>query len=402
MSDLACTCDEPAVAAVPERQLSAWPAVVSLSLGVFGLVTAEFLPASLLTRLAHDLGVSDGAAGQAVTATALVAALAGPAVVIGTGRVDRRYVVWGLSLLLILSNLMAAAATSLPVLLLARMVLGVALGGFWSLAAALALRLVPPALMPRAMAIIFTGVSLATVCAAPVGAYLGEAWGWRPTFVLAAGLGALALLVQAMTMPALPPMAAPSLSTMLAVLRRPSVRVGFLVVLLVVSGHFAGFTYIRPFLEDVPRLSIESISAVLLAFGVGGFFGNLVGGALTERSARLAVAFAALLLGAAALVLGAYGFFPPVAAVATALWGFGFGAFPVGIQTWTTRAAADHAESAGALLLTTFQIGIAAGAVLGGLLVDGFGAPGAIFYCGGAVLLGGAAMLWLGRAPATA
>ena len=402
MSDLACTCDEPAVAAVPERQLSAWPAVVSLSLGVFGLVTAEFLPASLLTRLAHDLGVSDGAAGQAVTATALVAALAGPAVVIGTGRVDRRYVVWGLTLLLILSNLMAAAATSLPMLLLARMVLGVALGGFWSLAAALALRLVPPALMPRAMAIIFTGVSLATVCAAPLGAYLGEAWGWRATFVLAAGLGALALLVQAMTMPALPPMAAPSLSTMLVVLRRPNVRLGFLVVLLVVSGHFAGFTYIRPFLEDVPRFSIESISAVLLAFGVGGFFGNLVGGALTERSARLAVAFAALLLGGAALVLGAYGFFPPVSAVATALWGFGFGAFPVGIQTWTTRAAADHAESAGALLLTTFQIGIAAGAVLGGLLVDGFGAPGAIFYCGGAVLLGGAAMLWLGRAPATA
>src|SRR5262252_5817055 len=115
MSDITCD-DAPAVPAGGTRQRegrAAWPAVWSLSLGVFGLVTAEFLPASLLTRMAADLGVSDGAAGQAVTATAVVAGIAGPAIVIGTGRIDRRLVVWGLTLLLILSNALAAVAGSL-------------------------------------------------------------------------------------------------------------------------------------------------------------------------------------------------------------------------------------------------------------------------------------------------
>src|SRR5690242_1688233 len=139
MSDITCD-DAPAAAAggPQERKVrAAWPAVWSLALGVFGLVTAEFLPASLLTRMAVDLGVSDGAAGQAVTATAVIAGLAGPAIVIGTGRVDRRLVVWSLTVLLILSNILAAFAGSLTVLLIARTTLGVALGGFWALAAAL-------------------------------------------------------------------------------------------------------------------------------------------------------------------------------------------------------------------------------------------------------------------------
>jgi predicted MFS family arabinose efflux permease len=376
---------------------AAWAAIISLSLGVFGLVTAEFLPASLLTRIADDLSVSVGTAGQAVTATALVAAIAGPAIVIATGRVDRRYVMWGLSLMLVVSNLLAAGATSLAVLLVARTALGIALGGFWSLAAATALRLVPPEKMPRAMSIIFTGVSVATVCAAPLGAYLGDIWGWRSTFLLAAGVGAAALLMQVLTIPRLPPSDVPSLATFVAVLRRASVRLGLVVVLLAVSGHFAGFTYVRPFLEQVPQLSIAAISGVLLAFGIGGFFGNLVGGFIAERSARAAVSFASLLLGVAGLALLAGGPSAGLAAAATAVWGFAFGAFPVGIQSWTTRAAADHAESAGALLLTTFQIAIAGGAVFGGLLVDGLGAQGAIAYFSAACLMGGVRMLLIGK-----
>ena len=401
MTDVTCPAEQEAAAAAvgptDGEGRMAWAAIVSLSLGVFGLVTAEFLPASLLTRIADDLAISDGAAGQAVTATAIVAAVAGPAIVIGTGRVDRRLVMLGLSALLVASNLIAAAASSLTMLLLARLVLGVALGGFWSLAAATALRLVPIDRMPRAMSIIFTGVSVATVCAAPLGAYLGEIWGWRSTFLLAAGVGCVALLVQLATIPRLPAMDAPSFGMMGLVLRRPKIALGLVVVLLAVSGHFAGFTYVRPFLEEIPRLSVAGISGVLLAFGIGGFFGNLVSGVIAGRSPRVAVAFASLLLGLAGLSLLAFGASPVLAAGATALWGFAFGAFPVGIQTWTTEAAPDHAESAGALLLTTFQIGIAGGAIFGGLFVDGLGPQGAVAYCGIACLLGGLAMLLAGR-----
>lgn len=376
---------------------AAWSAVGSLSLGVFGLVTAEFLPASLLTPIAHDLGISAGTAGQAVTMTAVVAGVAGPALVIGTARIDRRMVVWSLSLLLVLSDLLASVASNIWVLLAARVGLGVALGGVWSLAAALCLRLVPAALMPRAMSIVFTGMTAASVCAPAFGVYIGGLWGWRATFLAASGIGLLALLIQVMTLPRMPPADAPGLDTFVLLLRRPSIRIGLITVILVMSGHFAGFTYIRPFMEQVPRLGVRMISLVLLALGVGGFFGNLAGGVLAARSARLGAGLAAFILAAATLTLLAYGASASVALFATAVWGFGFGAFPISIQTWTTQAAPDHAESAGALLVSTFQVGISVGAVAGGLLVDGLGAPGVIGYCGLATLIGGFTMLTLAR-----
>jgi len=167
------------------RELPRWAAIGSLSLGVFGLVTAEFLPASLLTAMATDLGVSAGAAGQAVTATALVGAVAAPSIPLLTRRLDRKLVMLVLTMLLVLSNAIAATASSLLVLLVARVLLGVALGGFWSMAAALAMRLVPEQLFARAMSIILTGVSIATVCAAPIGAWMascgdGAAPSWPP------------------------------------------------------------------------------------------------------------------------------------------------------------------------------------------------------------------------------
>ncbi|WP_192355366.1 MFS transporter, partial [Mesorhizobium mediterraneum] len=309
-----------------ERAEPAWGAVVSLALGVFGLVTAEFLPASLLTPLAQDLGVTEGTAGQAVTATAVVGAIAAPTMAIITRRLDRRLVMWALTVLLILSNLVAAFASSLPVLLIARIMLGISLGGFWSMSAAMAMRLVPMRLMPRAMSIILTGVSVATVCAAPVGAYVGDIWGWRTAFMIAAIVGALALLVQIATLPKLPPAGVASFRTLLEVIKRPMIRVALLVVLLVASGHFAGFTYVRPFLEKVPVLDIETISLVLLAYGIGGFFGNFAGGFMAERSLKTAVGLAPLLIAVAALLLLTIGATPVVAAIAVAAWGFAFGA----------------------------------------------------------------------------
>ncbi|WP_313617928.1 MFS transporter, partial [Rhizobium sp.] len=205
-----------------------WAAVVSLSLGVFGLVTAEFLPVSLLTPLSTDLSISSGIAGQSITVTALVAAVAGPGVVIGTRSIDRRWTLLGLTMLLIISSTLAAFANGLFMLFASRVLLGIGLGGFWAMSAALALRLVPLDKMPRAMAIILTGVSVATVCAAPVGAWIGATLGWRAAFVVAGVLGVIALLVQLLTVPSLPPAGAPGLSTMFRLLQRPQVRIGLL------------------------------------------------------------------------------------------------------------------------------------------------------------------------------
>lgn len=363
-------------------QPAAWGAVGALTLGVFALVTSEFLPASVLTPLARDLGVSVGAAGQAVTATAVIGAFAAPLTPVLTGRFDRRHVMWGLMALLSLSNLLTVFAADLPTLLAARVLLGASLGGFWSMAAALAMRLVPPASMPRAISLIFTGVSVATVSAAPLGAYVSDTLGWRAAFVIAGLVGGAALLAQMATLPRLAPTSVPRLAGLIEVGRRPAVATALLGVLLVISGHFAGFTYVRPVLEQIAHLDVKAISLTLLAFGGAGFFGNLAGAALVGRDPRLAVLGGATLIAGAALAIVTLGQFGLVTALALTLWGFAFAMLPVGFQSWATSAAPDQAELAGGLLTSTFQVAIAVGAVFGGVLVDQFGPLSAPAYAG--------------------
>jgi DHA1 family purine ribonucleoside efflux pump-like MFS transporter len=251
----------------------------------------------------------------------------------------------------------------------------------------MAIRLVPAHRIARAMSLIFTGVSVATVSAAPVGAYLGGLVGWRTVFALSAAIGVVALAAQMLSLPRLPPQALPSFRTLFELLRRPSIRLVLTTVLLAISGHFAGFTYVRPYLEHVPVLSLEMISLVLFAYGVGGFFGNFAGAAMLERSVKGSVVVGALLIAGTALVLVLFGASVPVAAVAVAVWGFAFGVVPVSVQTWVVRAASDQAEGAGGLIVAAFQVAIASGAVLGGVLVDNLGPAGAIAYCGIAAVL---------------
>lgn len=379
------------------RDKPAWAAVTSLTFGVFGLVTAEFLPASLLTPMAADVGVSVGAAGQAVTATAVVGAVAGLAAAIVMRGIDRRIVIWSLTGLLIVSSIIAAIATHLTTLLFARVLLGIGLGAFWSMVAATAMRLVPPSALPKAMSLIFAGVSLATVSAAPIGAYLGNVMGWRFVFWLAALVGVATLVVQIAVLPRLPARGSPDIRTLFRLLGQPSIAIVLAGIVVVISGHFAGFTYVRPFLEQIPKLSVEAISLVLLAYGVGGFFGNFAGGAITARSAKASVIFGAFLIALVGISLLFVGASPLASAIAVGLWGFAFGALPVGFQTWLVRVAPeDEAESAGGLIVAAFQIAIASGAIFGGLLVDGFGTLGVIAYATVATLVGGAGVLLLG------
>jgi len=382
-----------------EPQTANWAGIATLALGVFGLVTAEFLPASLLTAVSADLGISNGAAGQAVTATAIVGAIAAPTIPVVTRNFDRKIVVIALTLLLVASNIMAAMASSLFVLLVSRVLLGIALGGFWSMAAALAMRMVPATVFARAMSIILTGVSIATVCAAPVGAYMGDLWGWRSAFVAAGAVSLIALGAQFFAIPTLPPKDNPSLSVLFELLRRPNVRVALIAVLLVISGHFAGFTYIRPLMENIAHLSVSAISSILLGYGIGGFFGNFAGAFIAERSERYAIVFGGALIALLAASLLIAGSSPALVAISISLWGFAFGAFPVGFQTWIVRAAPDQAESAGGLIVAAFQIAIASGAIGGGILVDHIGAIGGPLFAVVAVTLGTLLTLRYGPRP---
>lgn len=378
-----------ATIAAPQSEADArpaWGAVISMTFGVFGLVGAEFLPASLLTPMAADLRISEGMAGQAVTATAAVALATSLLVTVVTRRIDRRLVLLGLSVLLIFSNLLVAMASNLAMLLAGRVLLGMALGGFWTLSAATMMRLVPEAYVPKALSVMFLGVSAATVFAAPVGSYVGDIVGWRNVFLGAAVLGALALVVQLATLPSLPPRGHSRFVTLFEVLTRPGVGFAMFAILLVFTGHFALFTYIRPFLETVTGLGVEGFSAVLLGFGIATFFGNYLGAVLLERSMRFTLTIMPVVMGALALSLSIFGGSLAGDAAMVALWGLAFGAVPVAWSTWITRAVPDEAESAGGLFVAAINFAIATGAAAGGALFDTTGVT-SVFVASGAVLL---------------
>ncbi len=372
-----------------ESQLNAkpaWRAVYALALGVFGLIVAEFLPASLLTPMAASLGVSEGMAGQAVTATALVALVTGLLITPATRNIDRRWVLMFFSLLQIISSMMVAFAPSLELLLLGRLLLGVAIGGFWSMSTATAMRLVPAAYVPKALAIIFSAVSIATVVAAPLGSYLGGLIGWRNVFIICALPSLVALFWQLWVLPSMRPESAGSFATLFKVLRRPGMLGGMLATILIFSGHFAFFTYLRPFLETVAQASVEGVSLILLGFGLANFVGTSIAGHLLARSLRLTLALVPFAMSILALMMVTFGHLMLLDGLMVAMWGFAFGLVPVGWSTWLATTVPDEAESAGGLLVASIQLAISAGAAGGGAVFDITGASG-VFTGSGVLLL---------------
>lgn len=383
-----------AISAPPEDVTTRWAAVFSLTLGVFGLLTAEYLPATLLTPMAADIGVSEAVVGQAVAITAMAAMLSGLLTATLTRRIDRRIVLLGFTVLMIMSNVMVAVASNMLVLLTMRVLLGIALGGFWSMAAAIAMRLVPGALVPRAVSIIFSGIAVATIVAVPVGSYLGEVAGWRVTFAATAALGVIALIFQFFALPSMAPLNSAGLGTLWSVLRHPGFAVGIAGMMLVHVGHYALFTYIRPALEILAKVDVHMLATLLFAFGVANFVGTLLAGRLLERSLRLTLALMPALLGAAALGLALLPAGPAGYIALVVLWGAAFGGVSVAWSNWATRTVPDRAESAGGIVVVGVQSGIAAGAAAGGAL---FGSGGviAVFVVSGTVLVVSALLITL-------
>lgn len=373
---------------------AAWTAVFSLAMGVFGLLTAEYLPASLLTPMAGALRVSEAMAGQAVTVTAVVALFAGLLVPGLTRSLDRRTVLLGFSTLMIVSNLLVAASSDMWVLLLMRVLLGVALGGFWSMAAAVAMRLVPAALLPRALSIIFSGIAVGTVVAVPLGSYLGGQFGWRSAFVAAAAVGVLTLAFQWFTLPRMAPRRPARLRTIWDVLLRPGIGPGMFGCILAHTGHFALFTYIRPFLESTVGVGTNGLALMLLGFGIANFVGTMLAGWLMQRSLYVTLALMPALVGGSALAMALFPASIPGQATLIAAWGLAFGGVPVAWSNWVARAVPDQAESAGGMVVASVQSSIAIGAAAGGAMFSLRGIEG-VFVAGGCLMLLAGLFIWM-------
>ncbi|MBW4656842.1 MAG: MFS transporter [Kaiparowitsia implicata GSE-PSE-MK54-09C] len=347
-----------------------WLAMLAMLATSFALVSAEFLPAGLLTPMARDLGISEGMAGQVVTATALVGAIAALLSNVLIGRLNRKNVLVWLSILAIASNLLSTFSTDFWLLLVGRAGLGIALSAFWALSVAVVARLVGTASIGRGMAMVSLGVSLATIAAPSMGAVIGDWMGWRYAMGVTAALSGAALVLQLLTLPSMPAAAGNSMGDMVKLVRRRGVQSGMLAIILLIAGHMTGSVYVRPFLEEIAGLSTTLIALVLAGFGAAAVLGTVTGGKLADINASRALAITGGIMALAALALVLWGSQVVVAFTFVALWGFAFGMAPVALQANLSRSATDALESSGSLMVVSFQAAIMTGAIVGGYIVD--------------------------------
>jgi predicted MFS family arabinose efflux permease len=366
-----------------------WGAVLAMSLGAFTLVASEFMPVSLLTPIAADLHVTEGQAGQAIAISGAFALLTSLFITSFAGRLDRKTLLLSLTLLMVASGTVVAFAPNYLVFMLGRALIGVAIGGFWSMSAATAMRLVPVQEVPRALAIVNGGNALATVIAAPLGSFLGSIIGWRGAFFCVVPVAVIAFAWKLVSLPPMQAQAGAGVAGIVRLLKRPAVAFGMAAVSLFFMGQFALFTYLRPFLEMVTGVGVSMLSFMLLLVGAAGFVGTvLIGAILKDRLYRTLVVMP-VLMAAIAVALVAFGSSAAVTAVLLAAWGLIGTSAPVGWWTWLARTLPRAAEAGGGLMVAVVQLAIMLGATLGGLLFDASGYQ-ATFHLGAALLVASA------------
>ncbi|WP_460135824.1 MFS transporter [Pseudomonas sp. S1_E04] len=375
-------------------QAPRWGAVFALALAAFALVASEFMPVSLLTPLAADLGVSPGQAGQSISVSGLFALLTSLVIAAVAARVERKRLLVALTLLMIVSGSVVAFAPSYPVFMLGRAMIGMAIGGFWSLSAATAMRLVPEPQVPRALAIVNGGNALATVIAAPLGSFLGGLIGWRGAFFCVVPVAVIAAAWLLLSLPPISRHSPAGSRDVLHLMRRAPVALGMLAVSVFFMGQFMLFTYLRPFLEGVTQVSVSLLSLMLLVLGLAGLVGTLLIERLLKNSLFMTLIGIPLLMAVLALALIAFGASSVITGVLLAAWGLVATAAPVGWWTWLAKTLPDDTEAGGGLMVAIIQLAIAAGAMVGGVVVDLSGYP-ATFGLSAALLCVAAVLAWL-------
>lgn len=351
-------------------------ALLALALSAFAIGTTEFVIVGLVPTIAHDLAVSLPSAGLLVSLYALGVAVGAPVLTALTGRWNRKAVLLSVMGLFTLGNLLAWLAPGYGSLIAARVVTGLAHGVFFAIGSTIATSLVSKDKEAGAIALMFTGLTVALVTGVPLGTWIGQHFGWRATFLIVSALGLIALVGSALLVPANLRQSTPaSVKQQLAVLTEPRLLLVYATTALGYGGTFTAFTYLAPILEQVSGFAPVAVGLIMLVYGVSVAVGNIWGGKLADRRgpvAALSIIFTAL---AAILTLFTFTAGYPLAAVLTVLvWGaFAFGNVP-GLQVYVVQLAEKHApqavDVASGLNIAAFNIGIAIGAVLGGAVIE--------------------------------
>lgn len=353
------------------KSAAAWGAVLSMALCVAMLIASEFMPVSLLTPMAEALSATEGQTGQAISISGLFAVAASMVITTAAGTLNRKWVLVAMTAFMLASLVLVAAAPNFAVLMLGRALLGICIGGFWALATAVIMRLVPESEVPRALALMYGGQAIAAAFAAPVGSYLGGIFGWRAVFWALTPIVAANLVWHVIALPSLPAGQRQDFRTMFGLLKRPYFLRGLIASMLSWGSAFTMFTYLRPFLEQVTVVSVTTLSVLLLVLGCAGFVGTWASGRFLSGSVAPLLRLPALLMGGCTLGLLLLGGSVVAAGFFLALWGAMNTAMSVIWMTWMSQNAGDAPEAAGSLMVAAIQASILLGAVVGGLLLDG-------------------------------
>lgn len=370
-----------------------------MTLCVFALIASEFMPVSLLTPMANDLRVSEGLAGYGIAISGAFAVLTSLSISSLAGAMNRKTLMLLMTLLMTISGLVIALAPNYEIYMVGRALIGVVVGGFWSMSVAVAIRLVPTDKVPKALAIFNGGNALATVVAAPLGSYLGGIIGWRGAFFCLVPVALIALVWQWISLPSMPtePRSKQS-GSVFSLFKNPVITLGMLAVGAFFMGQFELFTFVRPFLETVTRVDVPTLSTMLLVLGAAGLVGTMLVGKFIAFGLYRTLVIIPLIMAVIALALITFGHSIPVVFLLLGLWGLVATAAPVGWWSWIAKTAPENAEAGGGLMVAVIQLSIALGSTLGGVLFDGMGYQAT--FTASAALLAVAAILALltGRA----
>ncbi|MEB6080422.1 MFS transporter [Serratia marcescens] len=346
-----------------------------MTLCVFALIASEFMPVSLLTPISADLNVSEGWVGYGIAISGAFAVLTSLSISSLAGSMNRKTLLLLMTALMGVSGLVVGLATNYVTYMIGRALIGIVVGGFWSMSAAVAMRLVPSTDVPKALAIFNGGNALATVVAAPLGSYLGGVIGWRGAFFCLVPLTVIALIWQWISLPSMKPnnKVAGSSGNVFTLFKSRLVTLGMLAVGTFFMGQFVLFTYVRPFLETVTKVDVSTLSMMLLTLGVAGFIGTTLIGQFLTRGMYRTLVVIPLIMAAIGVALIGFGSSTAIVFVLLGLWGLVATAAPVGWWSWLARSLPDNAEAGGGLMVAVIQLCIAAGSTIGGVLFDGSG-----------------------------
>lgn len=372
-----------------------WSGVFAMTLCVFVLIASEFMPVSLLTPMAGDLRVSEGLTGQGIAISGAFAVITSLFISSLAGAMDRKTVLLGLTALMAVSGAIVAMAPNYFIYMAGRALIGVVVGGFWSMSAATAMRLVPASQVPRALAIFNSGNALATVVAAPLGSYLGAVIGWRGAFWCLVPVALIAFVWQWASLPAMPAeQRSTGLRNLVALFRSRTVSLGMAGAGLFFMGQFTLFTYVRPFIETVTKADASMVTLILLVIGAAGFVGTTLISIALKRGFYLTLIAIPALMAITALALIVMGSYMAATVALLGFWGFIATAAPVGWWSWISRTLPENAEAGGGLMVAIIQLSIALGSTMGGLLFDQSGYQ-TTFIASAALLLIAAVLTFL-------